>query len=631
MPEPVPCRILIGPFSPMIHQAGMLLTSSLTNPLYLGEYLRHPQIRPFYMHPQTMVSRNSPSGPPELEPGALLFGGPAGYALGDLLQQLPADWRPDVLIWWGFHYALPADIADCPVPSLLIVADWHFHVDAVLEYVKAFDHVLCDRLLLQGLQARGCVHASYWPAYGFDPGMMRTVPRSRDLDISFLGNTNPASYAERNRWLRRLARLGDRWRILIRSDVAHPAYSQLLGRSKLVFNHSLRREMNLRAYEAAACGALLLIEEENLEVADFLPPGEACVTYNHENFEAVIAHYLGHEAERERIASRGQELIQAFSYQRQFELLLRQLPALLAGIAARGCKRTGGAFLLEARQLLSTNSPSLRGRAVSLLEALPASELEQDPRLLAALAVCRADYEPLLTQGEAPYPPRTRLQDLAAGLSRALERPLPPAAQLELRHNLAWIGFFLQDWDLLARTLPPLHALLAEPPKLDPGAMLLPVRFTPLYVLRQRLLQLCGGQPGPLQFPLLRLLRWSALYLQGTLALTRIGPGTPASALLAAAHTFAAACEQAPDLPDTWFELARCCQGLARIPDAIAALEAGIEQGVYFPAAWLLQIQLLLQTGQTDAALARRAEALVLFQEPRFEGFLRALNGLKMS
>lgn len=597
----LPYRILIGPLGPALRQAdGGLLQSSLTHDACLGPYLRHAQLRPFYFHPELL---RQPGQQPELPADALLLGGPAGWRLADLSAQL-GDWRPQLLIWWGFHFALPPDLAAAPWPSVLIVSDWHYHYQAVRETLEAFDLVLCDRLLLARLQAEGFERARYWPAYGFDPVMMKAESVPREIDVLFLGNTNPATYGERNRLLARLAAAERPWRLVLRNGVPHPLYAQLLNRSKIVFNHALRGEMNLRAYEAAACGALLFQEADNREIADFLPasgPEQACVLYRPDNLVELIDYWLADTAGRCTVAARGQQRIQAFSYQAQFETLLDALPAWLS-LGHR--RQTGPATVLQqVRQQLTTDVPALRRHGLALLESLsPAEIASQAAAWTNALAVCRWDL-------------RTSPASLADALA-ALAR-FDDAASLV---NRAWLAYGLQDGPELAAALAGLGRSLARAGGPDPAAFLLPLRETSLHLLRQAILWRCPDDATQRR-ALGTLLRGIQAYLGGQLALAR-------QQLPAAVAAFEQACADIPELAESWFELGRCRRLLQQPAAALAAFEQGLEQGVFYPAIWPLCIELQLQLGQVSAAARRLRQALILLQDSRFAGVQAQLQQL---
>ena len=601
MRSSLPCRILIGPLSPTLSTGGVLTSSSLTHDRCLGGYLHHPMLRPFYMHPTLLLPPEQPG--PVMAPGTLAIGGAAGWSIHDLLGAA-REFEPELLIWWGFHYALPADIAECPIPTLLIVSDWHYHYAAARQFIQAFDYVLCDRLLLQSLRAQGMSHCDYWPAYGFDPQMMyeHNVP-TRDIDICFLGNTNPATYQARNRFLRLLAPLGLRYQVLIRNGIPHPDYARVLSRSKIVFNHALRREMNLRAYEATACGALLFQESDNLEVDDFLPG--ACVRYTEANLIDLMDNYLRDHDTRARIAGLGQQLIQNFTYHRQFESLLDHLPALLGPSPTR---KHGSCFtpVQQARQLLTTDLPALRARALELLETDLAAPLN-------ALAVCRSDYEALQQLGSANYVPHTQIEAVHAQLGAQLGDD--PAAL----NNRAWLSFFAQNWQVLGQDCAQLALLLDAGQPMDSEQLVLPLRFTSLHSLRQMLLFRYESNPEALALEWQRLLRWSCHFLSGYAELAK-------QQLPRAASAFGAATRCAPELPEAWFELARCLESLQRLDEAIVALESGIERGVFFPGAWLNLIRLLRQSGFEQRARRRLIEAAVLFQDPNYAAVQRNIQ-----
>src|SRR5205807_2375680 len=88
----------------------------------------------------------------------------------------------------------------------------------------------------------------------------------RDIDVLFVGNLHPAVQRQRLPWLARLTALADRWQVVIRTNVYGDDYRRLLRRARIVFNRGIRGECNQRAFEAAACGAILFQEAGNAEV-----------------------------------------------------------------------------------------------------------------------------------------------------------------------------------------------------------------------------------------------------------------------------------------------------------------------------------------------------------------------------
>src|SRR5581483_5821122 len=140
-------------------------------------------------------------------------------------------------------------------------------------------------------------------------------------------------WGERLTWVRRLARLAGRHRVLITTGVYGEAYARLLRRARIVFNRSYRGEMNMRAYEAAAAGSLLFVERGNQETAEVFTDRVHCVFYG-EDLEALVDHYLAHEPERAAIARAGHERVQDETAARHLARLLeylRDLPARSPG------------------------------------------------------------------------------------------------------------------------------------------------------------------------------------------------------------------------------------------------------------------------------------------------------------
>jgi hypothetical protein len=102
-------------------------------------------------------------------------------------------------------------------------------------------------------------------SHGLNTDETRT--NQRDIDVLFVGNFHQAVRRERLPWLLRIAQLGYRWRVCLRTGAFGDEYRQLLSRSRIVFNRSIRGEANQRVFEALAGGALLFQEAGHLPAA----------------------------------------------------------------------------------------------------------------------------------------------------------------------------------------------------------------------------------------------------------------------------------------------------------------------------------------------------------------------------
>mgnify|MGYP000344961043 CR=1 FL=1 len=258
---------------------------------------------------------------------------PAREPLEALWRRLPADWRPDLLVWWSPEYALvPEGIERCPVPSVAAVGDWNLGLWTTAPLLEAFDLVVTDRPGVRVLAPQLAVPVERWPLFSFDRRLHRPDPATpRDIDVLFVGNLNPDVHAERLPWLARLARLSDRRRVLIASGVYGPAYAALLRRARIVWNRSIRGELNMRAYEAAASGALLLMEADNLEVREVFADGVSCALYDDATLERQLDAYLDAPARLAAVAEAGWRRVQAETYRAHLERLLVGARALRIG------------------------------------------------------------------------------------------------------------------------------------------------------------------------------------------------------------------------------------------------------------------------------------------------------------
>lgn len=601
---PLPYRILIGP---------------LYNPGVLGGYFGHPDIRTFMSEPA--------------EPGRYDLSYEIGRdSFADLLARLDG-WEPDLVIWWDLIYqALPPGIADCPYPTAVIVGDWNLHFFAVEHYVSAFDYVFGDRQLMALLAAMGHGACQYWPGFSFEPAKHHPVPGlGLDYDISFVGNLNHLVQRQRAAYLERIARLGERWRVRIAGGVHGEAYTRLLASSRIVFNHSIRGEMNMRAYEAPACGALLLMEAANLELRDFLTPGQECVVYADENLEALIEHYLSHEDQRAAIAAAGHARIQAYSYEHQFGRLIELLPQVLAayqGPAGRGFHRLAPwqRLLVSVRQLYRANTPGAMQVALEQLaagadfgpgaEGIEPALLNQMGKFLLELALDQGHYQQAHPDADDLAGPNLAEAEHLLTLAQALAPQEPVPA-----FNLAWCRELRgQSQQALADYAAALGLLAAGPawnPWFDP---VLPLGYNQRFGIEWDRRQAAGLAAGdPARRACLELLQWQIHDRRAHLLL----PHDPAAAEAA----WREALGLCPEFGESEALLGQALLAQGRQAEAIAAFEAAIARQPFMVGLWILTARLQIAAGDFDAAIALLAPRLPVLAVN--EGLTRERPGLE--
>ncbi len=216
----------------------------------------------------------------------------------------------------GLEYHLPPALR----PSAWWAIDTHLNFDWCREKSKRFDHVFAaQRDGAARLESEGIVPAEWLPL-ACDPDVHCRCDVDKRYDVAFVGNVFPGPRAD----LLRLSFTGG-----FRSTFVGRAYFEEMARTysaaRLVFNRSLKNDVNMRVFEAVACGSLLLTNDlaENGQ-AELFRDGVHLATYQDgDDLLDKAAYYLKHEALRERIADAGRaEATEKHTYKTRMQILL---------------------------------------------------------------------------------------------------------------------------------------------------------------------------------------------------------------------------------------------------------------------------------------------------------------------
>ncbi len=252
-----------------------------------------------------------------------------GMTFDEILARCPQGWKPEVYIHWSPEYnPVPLGIERADCLTVGVFGDWNLGGQAIHAIGGAFDVLVADKGGCELLRNAGFTEVIHGLLWAQDPALHRILQNSeRDVDILMIGNFNHAVQQERALWLARVARLADRHNVVLTSGLYGEDYARMMNRAKIVFNRSIRGELNMRAYEAPACGALLFYERGNAEIGYAFEDGEHCVLYGDDDLENLLDYYLASEnrAERERITQNGVERVQAHSYSHHFANLLGKI------------------------------------------------------------------------------------------------------------------------------------------------------------------------------------------------------------------------------------------------------------------------------------------------------------------
>ncbi|PIE23340.1 MAG: hypothetical protein CSA62_08060 [Planctomycetota bacterium] len=319
----------------------------------------------------------------------------------ELLASLPDGFVPDVLLFvWPDQDPIPSKLEQCPIPTLAFVSDYNLALPLYLRSWPFFDLVLCDRPGLQVLGSLPFARVEPICQFSFRPDVHHIYrepsgkPIDRDIDICFVGNLNPQIQRERSLYLERLQALSGQHKVFIGSTPQGEAYGRMLSRSRITFNRSIRGEINLRCFEAPACGSLLFIERENQEIRDYFEDGREVVLYSPEDLELKLKYFLSHEEERAAIAARGHKRVQQYrlaSHLHGLPDLIRQLDRAQRPIADALTTELGRGEL----QLLTWASGGpLLSPLVKAVQRAPHSALARNQLAVAMLARCADQVSP---------------------------------------------------------------------------------------------------------------------------------------------------------------------------------------------------------------------------------------------
>jgi 2-polyprenyl-3-methyl-5-hydroxy-6-metoxy-1,4-benzoquinol methylase len=516
-----------------------------------------------------------------------------------ILARMPGGGLPDViLLWYPENQVFPQGLDRAPVPVVGVHSNWNLALLRLAPVLEVFDHLLVDEYGVEVIRSAGFDRVSHWPMCGHDPSVMRRLPDAQPVwDITMIGNLNHAVQRERAHWVARLARLGRRWRVRIQGGIYGEDYVRIVNQSRITFNRSIRGEMNMRAYEAAACGSLLFYEEGNREIGRYFEDGVHCVLYNDDNFEELVEHYLTHEDERRAIVERAAERVAAFSLPRQLLRLLDRLGEMgLTGPRPERDPWAGVSAVERNRRLARQAFYGTTPRNYEYADALFAEALRSAPDD-AVLHADRAVVQAYLAERRG-LDEATARGHLGAALQHAHRAtalaPDSAIAQLNLGQLLKRCGESATAQTCLWQAI----SLIDEDRAQDsePGAMVYPAAFQDDFRVeletahREHL-----DDPAGYRRERNRLLLWRAGMAMGELA-------EQAGDAAVAARAYGVSALARPDLGLPRGPLGRLLLALGDPRRAVEQLDQALATDPFLVKAWPTYADALLATGECERA-----------------------------
>lgn len=235
-----------------------------------------------------------------------------------LWQRLPEELRPDLYLWVesvGGYF--PAHLDAIQIPKACYLIDSHLNLHWHVKWAKSFDHVfIAQREYCEAFRAAGN-RSVHWLPLGCDPEIHRQATRVKQHDVGFVGSLTT------ERRVALLHQIETRFRVAYERSF-WVEMADFFARSRIVFNNAVKNDLNMRVFEVLSTGSFLLTDAaKDSGQATLFHDKEELGIYRDEEIRDVVAYYLEHEEERERIAACGREVVHAaHTYAHRLEDLL---------------------------------------------------------------------------------------------------------------------------------------------------------------------------------------------------------------------------------------------------------------------------------------------------------------------
>lgn len=303
--------------------------------------------------------------------------------LGDLLADLP--WTPDLLVVADDGQPLTIlglETAPCPVALVAVATHQHEHWQAPLG--AACDAVfVAQRDSLATFAAAGAPHATWLPCWA--PDVLPAPTLVRALDATFIGTLDAATHPSRAAFLHAVA---ERVPLVVGGGERLAGYAA----SRVVLNHTESQALNLRVFEAMACGAALVTERAANGLGELFTDGTHCLTYPPGGVASAVAAVRGLLADdrrRARLAEAGRTAVLAAHCARHRAATVLDGARTAAPVAERST-----ALARAWCQLAESVRPG--AATVPALRALEQAYLDEAERLACTPAVGEPDRSGIL-------------------------------------------------------------------------------------------------------------------------------------------------------------------------------------------------------------------------------------------
>ncbi len=228
-------------------------------------------------------------------------------------------WVPDLFffvdtgIWFPIY-----GLERIPSQKACYLIDVHLDLERRIEFAKGFDWVFIAQRQYIGDFKRAGIENVFWLPLGCDPDIHGRRPVEKIYDIGFVGSLNNPKRIEL------VNKLSERFNFHHERCFLEDM-SRVYSQSRIVFNISVKDDLNMRVFEGLCSGSMLLTDEaRGSGLTELFEDRKHLVVYRDENELMELAdYYLRNETEREAIAEAGRrEAVEKHTYGHRVEEMI---------------------------------------------------------------------------------------------------------------------------------------------------------------------------------------------------------------------------------------------------------------------------------------------------------------------
>jgi len=186
------------------------------------------------------------------------------------------------------------------------------------EFAVLFDYVFFAQKDFTEAASKYCGKNISWLPLACEPSIHINKNFVRTIDCGFVGNMN--KYRQRY-----FDELKTKTNIQIVNGLNPYQMADYYNTCKSVFNISMRGDLNMRTFEAMACGSLLITQDIKNGLRDLFEPGKHIAIHNLNNAADIINYYIKNPELAAPIAKAGYELlVKDHTYTNRMQTLIDQ-------------------------------------------------------------------------------------------------------------------------------------------------------------------------------------------------------------------------------------------------------------------------------------------------------------------